>query len=154
MNNIMIAQNETFYRAKMVTDQDGLQIWFDVFKPIHETKCFYFCVNSLSFERAKSLLSMSDITNPVTALKQHKYIRVVRIAKVGCRIAQPSREKAIENLVYRTRLRVGHLTRDLEFCKAFIENKDCLKTTFDDGRQLVMLVESTKDVVGKYYTEW
>ena len=140
-----------FYRAKMIAQEEGLAIWFDIFQSIHETECYYYCVNSLNFNSAKWIISQNKSKHPVTVIKDSGFIKVKKIAKQGSRIAEPSKEAAIKNLVWRTQLRIGHMKRDIKFCESLVKNHENLSVKYESDRQLIMTVNGTKDLVHEFY---
>lgn len=140
-----------FYRAKMVVQEEGLAIWFDIFQSIHETECYYYCVNSLNASTAKRIINQNKEKHPVSAVKSSGFIKVRKIAKQGSRIAQSSKDEAIKNLVWRTGLRICHMKRDLKFCESLIENHENLSVDYESKDQLIMTVNGTKDLVHEFY---
>jgi hypothetical protein len=141
-----------FYKAKMIAQEEGLAIWFDIYQPIHETDCYYYCVNSLNFDTANRIISQNKDKHPVTAIKDSGFIKVRKIAKHGSRIAEPSKEDAIKNLVWRTKLRIGHMKRDIKFCESLVKNHENLSVNYESDRQLIMTVNGTKDLVHEFYS--
>lgn len=140
-----------FYKAKMIVQEEGLAIWFDIYQSIHETEYYYFCVLALNFEQAKNIINMNNKKNPVTAVKDSGFIKVKRIAKSGSRIAEPSKEDAIKNLIWRTKLRIGHMKRDIKFCNALVKNHENLSIGYQSDKQLIMNVNGTKNLVHEFY---
>ena len=139
-----------FYKARLLTSPKGLQIWFNIYKSVHETNCCYFCVSALDYQRAIRVINSSGNGNPVTALNKSHAFTVRRIMKSGSRIASKTKEDAISNLIYRTKLRINHLEREIKFCHSFLKNKDLLTVDYNDGRQLIMNVLNTKDTVDEF----
>lgn len=144
----------TYYKAKLIPQEEGLTVWFDVYKPIHQTEHFYFCVNALMFHQAKNVIRNEPDKNPVTAVKASGFIKVYRIDKISSRIGKPTPEAAVDELIMRTELRIGHLQRDLKFCKAFLQNSNKLSVSYESDKQLAMKVGNTKSLVHEYYQVW
>ena len=135
-------KNSKFYRAKLIADHGGLRVQIDEYISFYESDCYAWCSEEFSHKRAVRRLSQEgalirDVKNAMN---------VKRINKQGSRFASNTKELAIKNLVFRKKLQVSHLKRELEFANAFL-NSDIESLDSHNA----FLIKETRELVDKYY---
>lgn len=127
---------KTLYKARLITDEDGLEVWIDKYHSVRETPCYYFCVDDHNKWR---------INSTVLPLK-NKLLK--RIHKTNSRFAFDTEELSIEHLRMMKMRQLNHMARETAFIKAFL---DCgeLKSTVSKSR-IIKSVPGTRDLIWKY----
>lgn len=133
--------SKVFYRAYLYTTINGLEITFQEYFVIKETRCYYFCVNNF-------WLKNSD--NPIREAKKNG-IKVSRIQKEGSRIAFETKELAFENLRFRTTYRIGHLERELKFKQTFLDKMENKSLSELEQYYSGYIIPDTKELTNSYY---
>lgn len=117
-----MTDKKVFYKKRLIADDTGLHIDTQRFISIHETRCFYFCIDDYSIHQIKYQVEHKGETALQAAKTMHCKVR--RIAKDGSRIAFDTEEKAFAHLRMLKQRQVQHLERDLRNIKHFLSIKD------------------------------
>ncbi len=139
---------KVFYHMKLTPTEGGLSIWTDKYHSVHETECFHFCI--AEWQCGYANVSIQDGETMYQSLKR-RGVKLKRIAKINSRFAFDTEQKAYDQLVFLKRKQLGHLQRDIEFLKAFMEfNKE---NGFDNLKKVhsQVYVPDTKDLVNEHY---
>ena len=108
------------FKKKLHEDEMGLYIHTQRWVSIHETPCFHFCVED-EVERLLEVMRMHDET-PMKTARRLKWLK--RIDKKVSRFAFPTEGKALEHLKFLKRKQLGHMKRQTEFIKAFLDRDE------------------------------
>jgi hypothetical protein len=110
--------SKVFYRAVLEAQEDGLIVMMQKFISIHETECIHFCVSERNLHWITSGVQANETKMQVA---KDRKVKVYRIHKFGSRIAQPTEQDAFLRLQFLKRKQGGHLQRNLEMVKCFLE---------------------------------
>lgn len=125
-----------FYKARLISEEEGLEVWIDRYYCVKETPCFYFCVNEHNKWRVNST---------VLPLKNKQ---LKRIHKTSGRFAFDTEELAINHLQMLKRRQLRHMARETSFINAFLDC-DELKSC-PSGSRTIKSIPNTRDLVWKY----
>lgn len=106
-----------FYRCELEPTIDGLMLRTITYVPVHTSPCFYWCVTKSNH---RFLEGVEGEANLKTAKKWHRRVR--KIQKSGSRIAQPTKDEALESLRARKRWQIMHARREIEIAQAFLKS--------------------------------
>lgn len=105
----------TYYRARMDAYPTGIRVHFMEFYEVHSTKCYSFCLQDhMVYPRAKISTLYEDA-------KKYGW-KIHRIHKKASRFAFPTKEEAFNHFIQMKSLQAGHLSRQLNFLRLFLEN--------------------------------
>lgn len=137
------------YRMYLNTGTDSIYVGYETWVCIHETKCFWFCANSVEIGIFSNLNNGKGLT-----LQEAKKLKILvkRIHKSGSRFAFESKEKALNNLLYRKRKQNEHLSRQLKENNLFIENCKSIKDLIQSFG--LLKVPNTKEYCREAYREY
>ena len=137
------------YRMHLSAGTDSIYVRCEVWCCIHETECFWFCVNSAEIGIFSILNKGEDLT--LQRAKKSK-ILVKRIHKSRSRFAFESKDKALDNLMFRKRKQNEHLSRQLKENNLFIENCKSIKDLIESFG--LLKVPNTKEYCRETYREY
>jgi len=131
-----------FYKARLLAEEEGLRIRFDIFIAFRETKYYFLCID----ER-----KMHFMSNNITVKEaKGKKIKVSRIMKGNSRIGFESPELAIENLKLIKRRQLDHFKREKEFIDFFLSCEDSGYDNVNFEKDRCLTLKGSKDLVNDY----
>lgn len=110
----------TYYRAHLTMLHNGdLQVVFDSFKPIHESRSFVWVVPE--YEYPLNRVWRKKRLDGETNLQYAKRCKVPlkRVNKIGSRFAFDNKADAFDNLKARKVLRAGYIRKELNYLERF-----------------------------------
>lgn len=108
------------YKATLYVDPEGLTVFYREFIPVHESKCFYWCITSIDKLRTLN----QDYKKAKSKLKwlKDKGVEVKRVHKESSRFAFVKKEDALSDLRRRKKKQILHLKRDLAIAEFFVNS--------------------------------
>lgn len=110
------------YKAYASDSNEGIEVDFGEWRCIHETKRFWFCVSR--YYQADWYTRLPNETE-LQLFKRVK-VPIKKVHKESSRFAFETKEKAYKHLLFIKRKQIGHLERNLEMLKRFVEKSASL----------------------------
>ncbi|WP_396180201.1 hypothetical protein [Flavobacterium sp.] len=107
-----------FYKAQLAMTEEGMQVLFEEFHPIHETKCYSYCVRGWNYPVPLALKRKGE--TDLRAAKRMRY-KITRIHKDCSRIAFATKEQAFKQLIFLKKRQINHMRRDIDLLTYFLE---------------------------------
>lgn len=134
-------ENMTFYKKRLVADEDGLTVVTDKLVSIHETKCFHFCIPDFEHRIIGAMKTREE--TPLQYAKRRKILK--RISKTYSRIAFDTEDAALANLKFLKKRQLQHLRRDIAF------NEKFLSTDALEHQGSLSIVPGSRDLVHEHF---
>ena len=139
-----------FYRLSVNYEEHGLGFWITTYFSLHETPCYYYCVE----EFAKLILSHESLRDGETIyqLAKRKGVRLHRIHKTCSRKAFDTKEKAYKNFMFLKRRQLTHLKRDIKVVSRLLEFDESSSYSDLIHQDRTMLMPGTRKFIDENIT--
>lgn len=121
------------FKKRLQAEEEGLVIRTEKWVCIHETPCFYFCVE----DRRKSLVTNALKHTDETAIQAAKRLKFLkRISKQNSRFAFVTEQAAMDHLRFLKRRQLMHMERETKFINLFLECEELEASRYDNSRRV------------------
>lgn len=100
-----------FYKITSFIDELGIRLLCSTYESVHETNCYYFCINSLDESRFDfHSKNNKDNLSTLELCKKH-FLKIRKVAKINSRFAFKTRAEAFAHFKMLKNKQLAHIER-------------------------------------------